>query len=106
MEAIKNATKEINTLTPFFLNGNFKRISTGDKYLQIATWKLKDTYCIVIVNVSNTTTKSVSFSLPVSSKATLKPMFPKQPFGCTINNMVISGSFKPLDVHVYTLESK
>jgi hypothetical protein len=105
-EAIKNATKEINTLTPFFLNGNFKRISTGDKYLQIATWKLKDTYCIVIVNVSNTTTKSVSFSLPVSSKATLKPMFPKQPFGCTINNMIISGSFKPLDVHVYTLESK
>jgi hypothetical protein len=105
-EAIKNATKEINTLKPFFLNGNFKRISTGDKYLQIATWKLKDTYCIIIVNVSNTTTKSVSFGLPVSSKAILKPTFLKQPLGCSINNKTITGTFKPLDVHVYTVESK
>jgi hypothetical protein len=105
-EAIKTATSEINMLTPFFLKGNFKRVSTGDKHLQIATWELNGRYSIIVVNVSNTTTKSVSFSLPVSAKATLKPMFPKQPLGCSINNKTITGIVKPMDVHVYSLESR
>ena len=105
-EAIKTSVTEINVLTPYFLNGSFKRIITGDRYLQAAYWKLKNTYCMVVVNVSNNTTKQVSLKLPVSAGASINDFFLNQPSGCSINKQTVTGNIAPLDVHVYKLETK
>ena len=109
-DSVKAVNGELHFLEPLLCDGTRTKLSTGtpidQEGLQAAIWSYGNTSLIVVLNTSETNTKSCVLSLPSGLNGTLTTVFPRRPSGLVFNQVthILTGQVKPRDVHVYFLE--
>lgn len=101
---MKTLTPEVKQLAPIFLNGELTKIATGSDDLYAGVWKYQDRGIAIVINTSYTNTENVSIQLPFQKIISSSPTFAKRPAGMSVQSKILSGTIKPLDVHVYSFK--
>jgi hypothetical protein len=108
-DSVKAVNAELRFLGPVLRDGTRTKVSTGtsdgEEGLQAALWSCEKTCCLVVLNTSETRTKSCLLSLPTSRRGPLKTVFPSGPRELVFNpaDQTLTGEVQPRDVHVYFL---
>lgn len=100
---MKNLALEIKKLSPILLNGKRRIIKTNAADLIAGTWSYQGRTYVLVINTSNSEMKPVSIQIPSTIVAEAKPMFSTHSSDMFAKDGRLSGSIKPLEVHVYRL---
>lgn len=99
---LKSLVPEIKKLSPILLNGTRKRIETTDPDVLAGIWNYQGHNYVMAISTSNNSTKTVSIPLPSGIVGKAQPMFTGRPSGMVVKDSMLSGSIKPLEVHIYS----
>lgn len=99
---MKSLVPEIKQLSPVLLNGNLTKIATGVPDVFAGMWKYQNQAVVVVLNTSRSSTRQASIALPSQRTSGVKAMFSGRPSGMAVIGSKLSGSIKPLEVHVYS----
>lgn len=103
---VQNLAIEIKKLSPVLLNGKRRRINTNVKDLLAGTWTYQGQVYVVAINTSYDSTKTVSIQLPSGIVGKAQPLFASSPSTLSVHGDKLSGVIKPLEVHIYSLDTK
>ena len=100
-KGLQSLVPEIKKLSPIVLNGDLTKIHTEGEDIFAGIWTAKNEAVVVVINTSYNSTTEVSITVPSRSVGEARPIFTGRPSGMVVKDGKLSGSIKPLDVHVY-----
>ncbi|MEG4806455.1 hypothetical protein QUA82_01245 [Microcoleus sp. F8-D3] len=101
---IKSLVPEMQAISSFLLEGDFKTIETGAKNILAGIWVHQNQNLAVFINTSYDRTPQVAIKLPGNVRE-VQPMFSSHASGMSFKNGQLSGFLNPLEVRVYSLKS-
>jgi hypothetical protein len=101
---MKSLVPEMQAISSFLLEGDFKTIETPGKNILAGIWVHQNQKLAVFINTSYDRTAKVAIKLP-GNVGEVQPMFSGHASGMSFKNGQLSGFLNPLDVHVYSLRS-
>lgn len=98
-EGLKSLVPEINTMTPFLLQGSWRKIDVNYQNVFGAIWVLNDKALVIITNASDKAINNLTIPLPISVNNPRSKVseISQMNFG----KGQLSGKLQPLAVHIY-----
>ncbi len=96
---------ELKALTPFLLEGKRTKLTVGGD-VTAAVWVGETEAVVVVANLSEKDTKSVSLKLPNGLIGKPMPVFKDRPSGLTVIDGKLSGDLGKAEVHVYRFATR
>ena len=97
--------KELKEITPQLLDGRRTKLTeNGD--VTASLWTGESEVLVIVANLSETETKSVSLTLPNGLTGDLKPAFPARPTGLKLTDGKLTGEIGKAAVHVLRISTR
>jgi hypothetical protein len=94
---------EIRQLAPALLGGTRSLLTTGNASVVAAQWTYQDAVYVVVLNTSTAAAASVSIA-PAKASGPAQALFTGRPSGLAFLSGKLTGTVRPMDVHVYRLK--
>jgi hypothetical protein len=104
-QAYQTLQKEVKSLLPALLEGQRTQLDTGNADIVATLWKTKSRSVLTVININEKDSVKVAVPLPEETSGAPRRLFAPSGESLFRKDAALSGTLKPLSVHVYEMKN-